>query len=119
MLVVRSRSRLMLVLGMALVLTTSAAWAFKDFVAPKAENADTYPSKDAHPMEKVTAAVDVYNTAPKDEIFGTHYVQEGILPVLLIITNNGDQPVSLSKLHIQMVTASRSKLDALEVDDVF
>ena len=58
-------------------------------------------------------------TPPKDEIFGTNYVQNGILPVLLIVTNSGDQPILMTKMHAQLVTASRSKLEALEVDDVF
>jgi hypothetical protein len=102
-----------------LATTSIAAWAFRDFVAPKPANANTYPSKDDHPNEKVAAAVDVYNMAPKDDIFSTHYVDEGILPVLLIITNGSDQPISLAKMHAQLVTASRSKLDGLEVDDVF
>ena len=38
---------------------------------------------------------------------------------MLVITNSGDQPVSLTQMHVQLVTASRSKLDALEADDVF
>ena len=85
---------------------------------PKAENANTYPSKDSHPSEKVTAAVDVYNTSPKDDIFGTRYLQEGILPVFLVITNEGDKPISVTKMSAQLVTASRAKLDGLGVDDV-
>ncbi len=40
-------------------------WAAKEFVMPHAENASTYPCKDAHPTEKVTMAVEVYNTPPK------------------------------------------------------
>ena len=52
------------------------------------------PRKDAHPNEKVTAAVDVYNAPPKADIFITHYSEEGILPVLLVITNDGDQPIT-------------------------
>jgi len=94
-------------------------WAAKEFVAPKAANANTYPSKDAHPNEKVTVAVDVYNTAPKDDIFITHYNEEGILPVLLIISNDGDQPITLKGMRAQLVTARRTKLEALDVDDVF
>lgn len=93
-------------------------WAFKDFVMPHAENASTYPSKDAHPSEKVTVAIDVYDSAPKDEAFSTHYVQQGILPVLLVITNDGDKPISVTKLHAQLVTANRSKLDGLGAEDV-
>jgi len=85
---------------------------------PRAENAATYPSHDAHTTEHITAAIDLYNTSPKDDIFGTHYVEEGILPVFLVITNDGDKPVSVTKMLAQLVTAGRTKLDALSVDDV-
>ncbi len=116
----RARSSGCLVLlTLAFALAGTSLWAFKEFVAPRPENANSYPSKDAHPNEKVTAAIDVYNTAPKDDIFGTHYVQEGILPVLLIITNSGDQPISMTKMNAELVTASHSKLEWLSVDDVF
>ena len=94
-------------------------WAAKDFVAPRPENANTYASKDAHPNEHVTAAVDVYNSPPKDDIFATHYSEESILPVLLIITNDGDQPITVNSMRAQLVTASRSKLEAMDIDDVF
>jgi len=85
---------------------------------PRAENAGTYPSRDSHPTEKITAAIELYNTAPKDEIFSTHYVQEGILPVFLVVTNDGDKPISLTQMRAQLVTAARAKLDGLSVDDV-
>jgi len=93
-------------------------WGFKDFVMPHAENAAAYPSKDAHPTEKVTAAIDVYDTSPKDDSFGTNYAQEGILPIFLVITNDGDKPISVTKMQAQLVTAGRAKLDNLSVDDV-
>ncbi len=108
---------LMLVVGFSLISTS--VWAFKEFVAPHPENANGYASKDSHPNEKVTAAIDLYNTAPKDDIFNTHYMQEGVLPVLLVITNSSDQPVSTKSMHAELVTASRSKLEALGVEDVF
>ena len=101
-----------------LTLAASPLLGFKDFIMPHAENAATYPSHDAHPDEKVTIAVDLYNTSPKDDIFNTRYVQEGILPVFLVITNNGNKPVSVTKMQAQLVTAGRTKLDALSVDDV-
>jgi hypothetical protein len=108
---------LLLVIGFSLIATS--VWAFKDFVAPRPENANSYPSKDAHPNEKVTAAIDLYNSAPKDDIFNTNYAEEGILPVLLIVTNSGDQPVLTKGMHAELVTGSRSKMEALSVDDVF
>jgi hypothetical protein len=106
-------------IGLAVVLSSLTVWASKDFVPPRPENANTYPSKDAHPNEKVTAAIDLYNTAPKDQIFGTPYNQEGILPVLLIVTNDGDQPISVKNMRAELVTAGRDKLEALDTDDVF
>ena len=106
------------VVVLGLSIGVSQLWAFKDFVMPKAENANTYPSKDAEPKEKITAAVDPYATAPKDEIFSTHYVQEGILPVFLIISNDGDKPISITKMSAELVTATRAKLEALTADDV-
>jgi len=109
----------LVVLTLAFVLATTSVWGFKEFVAPRPESADTYPSKDGHPNEKVTAAIDLYNSAPKDDIFGTDYAQEGILPVLLVITNGGGQPISTKDMHAELVTGSRSKLEALSVDDVF
>jgi hypothetical protein len=93
-------------------------WASKDFVMPKAENAATYPSKDSQSNEKITVAVDLYSTAPKDDIFNIHYVQEGILPVFLVITNDGDKPISVTKMQAELITASRSKLEAMTADDV-
>jgi hypothetical protein len=111
------RARLPLAVSV-LLFTVAQLWGFKDFVMPKAENAGTYPSKDSHPAEKITAAIDLYNAAPKDEIFSTHYVQEGILPVFLVITNDGDKPISVTKMHAQLVTATRAKLDGLSADDV-
>ena len=107
----RHRSLSLALLGS--LLAVAPLWAFKDFVMPHAENAATYPSKDAHTDEKVTIAIDLYNTAPKDDIFSTHYVQEGILPVFLVITNDGNKPISVTKLQAQLVTSNRSKLEGL------
>jgi hypothetical protein len=104
---------------LTVVLASAALWAAKDFVPPKPSSADVYATKDAHLNEHVTAAVDAYNTSPKDDIFLTHFSEEGILPVLLVITNNGDQPIAVNKMQAELVTAHRSKLEALEVDDVF
>jgi hypothetical protein len=103
---------------LTIVFSAAALWGAKDFVAPKASNASAYPCKDTHPTEHVTAAVDVYNSSPKADIFITHFSDEGILPVFLVITNDGDQPIVVKNMQAEMVTARRSKLEALDVDDV-
>jgi hypothetical protein len=105
--------------ALTVAFSSVALWAFKDFVPPHAENASTYPCKDTHPTEKVTMAVDVYNTSPKADIFITPYSQEGILPVFLVITNDGDQPITVKNMQAELVTAQRSKLESLTADDVF
>ena len=97
----------------SLLFGAAQLWGFKDFIMPKAENASTYPSKDSQPNEKITVAVDPYNSAPKDDIFNTHFMQEGILPVFLVITNDSDKPISLTKMNAQLITSNRAKLDAL------
>ena len=115
-----SRHRLlMLGIGLAVALCSLTLWAYKEFVPPHVENANTYPSKDAHANEHVTAAIDLYNAAPKDQIFVTPYMQDDILPVLLIISNDGDQPIALKEMRAELVTAGRAKLESLEADDVF
>ena len=114
-----SRSRAFLSIILIGLVSSVVLWASKEFVLPKADNANTYPSKDVHPNEKVTVAVDLYNTAPKNDIFITHYNEEGILPVLLIITNDGNQPVTLKDMRTQLVNARRAKMEGLDVDDVF
>jgi len=113
------RACLRLAVGLTVALCALTLWGFKDFVPPRAENANTYACKDAHPTEKVTAAIELYNTAPKDDIFITPYNQEGILPVFLIISNDGDQPITVNNMLAQLVTAGRAKLEALTTDDIF
>jgi hypothetical protein len=103
---------------LTIVFSSAALWGVKDFVAPKASSASAYACKDTHPTEHVAAAVDVYNTSPKADIFITHFSDEGILPVFLVITNDGDQPIALNNMQAEMVTARRIKLEALDVDDV-
>jgi len=112
------RVHLLLTLGVTVAFSSLTLWASKDFVPPRAENANTYAFKDAHTSEKVTAAIDLYNTSPKDNIFITPYHQEGILPVFLVITNDGDQPIAVNNMRAQLVTG-RAKMESLTTDDIF
>ena len=113
----RSITTLAVVLAIALGCIT--LWAAKEFVAPRPENASSYACKDAHPTEKVTAAIELYNSPPKSDIFITPYVQEGLLPVFLVITNDGDQPIALTSMRAELVTSGRAKLESLNNDDIF
>ena len=85
----------------------------------KFRKAATYPAHDAHANEKLTVAADPYNTAQKASIFRLKYLDKGILPVNIIITNEGGSPVSLSKMQVQFVVHERhAKLSPLDPDDI-
>jgi hypothetical protein len=113
------RTPTILAVVLAAALGSVTLWAAKEFVAPRPENANTYACKDSHPNEKVTAAIELYNSPPKSDIFVTPYVQEGLLPVFLVITNDGDQPIALTNMRAELVTAGRAKLESLNNDDIF
>jgi len=94
------------------------AIAAKEFVMPTAQPARTYPAHDDHPLEKVTVAVDPYDVEDKASIFSVNYRNNGYMPVFFVITNDGDQPVSLVDMKAQMNTKDRSKLFPASMDDL-
>ncbi len=85
---------------------------------PAARAARVYPAHDEHPLEKVTVAVDPYDTGDKAQIFNTDFRSYGFLPVFFIVTNDGDQPVSLAGMKAQLITVKRTKLSAASYDDL-
>jgi hypothetical protein len=93
--------------------------AAKDFVLPTPRPATTYPARDEHATEKVTVAVDPYDMADKASIFSVKYSDEGFMPIYVVITNDGDQPVALSGMKAQLVTVNRSKISPATVDDLY
>ena len=94
------------------------AIAAKEFVMPAAQPARTYPAHDDHPLEKVVVAVDPYDVEDKASIFSVNYRNCGYLPVFFVITNDGDQPVSLVGMKAQLNTKDRSKLLPSTTDDL-
>ena len=91
----------------------------KDFVKPVAKPAGTYPLHDQHSDEAVAVAVEPYDSAEKAQIFTVKWVEEGFLPIFLVVSNDGDQPVSLSALKAQLITARREKLSAATNDELY
>jgi hypothetical protein len=102
-----------------LVLTVNFCAAAKDFAMPKAQPAKSYPAHDAHSTELVTVALDPYDMADKADIFSIHYSEEGLLPIFLVITNDGEQPIALSGMKAQLVTVNRTKMSPATVDDIY
>jgi hypothetical protein len=102
-----------------LLLCSIVCLAGKHFVMPAAQPAKTYPAHDEHPAEAVTLALDPYDMADKASIFSIHYSDVGLMPIFVVITNDGDQPVALSGMKAQLVTVNRTKIPPATEDDIY
>ena len=102
-----------------MLLSPAVCMAAKHFVMPTAQAAKTYPARDEHPSERITLALDPYDMADKASIFSAHYDEAGFVPVFVIITNDGDQPVTLAGMKAQLVTANRVKIPPATEDDIY
>src|SRR6266852_6253778 len=106
-------------LALALVLAVPLlCLAAKEFSMPKTQPAFSYPAHDHHAKENVTVGLDPYDTSAKANIFVVNYRDHDLLPVLLVITNDSDQPIELSEMDAQLVTADRTKLSAATEEDI-
>jgi hypothetical protein len=114
----RVRSTLtLLVVGMA-VTGLAVTAAASNHTAPPVQPATTYPAVEVHEKEHVAIAVEPYDTKEKESIFRVDYLAHGVMPVRLIITNNGDKPISLRDARILFYTAGGDKINAAEPEDV-
>ena len=93
--------------------------ASKNFVKPVAKTAINYPAHDFHREEKVAIAADPYDTPEKAKIFSINFAQYGYLPIYFVVTNDGDQPVSIANMDITLMTANHSKLTPITLDDLY
>jgi hypothetical protein len=116
---VDSRSRLIAILFACVVFLSIFCLAAKEFVKPAPQPAKTYPAHDSHPTEAITVAIDPYDVPDKAQIFSVKYQEEGFLPVFLIVSNDGDQPISLTGMKPQLVTVNRTMLSAATTDDLY
>jgi len=55
----------------------------------------------------------------KTNIFTVHYGEAGFMPIFVVITNDGDQPVSLAGATPQLVTHDRTKIPPASEDDIY
>ena len=101
-----------------LVIGTAIAAGASNHAAPAVQPATTYPAVEVHDKEHVAVAVEPYDTKEKESIFRVDYLGHGIMPVRLIITNNGDKPISLKDARILFYTAGGDRINAAEPEDV-
>jgi len=106
-------------IGLLLVVAAPAlVFGAKEFSMPKVQPAFSYPAHDHHANESVTVALDPYDTATKANIFVVNYREHELLPVLLIITNDSDEPIQLADMKAELVTADHAKLTPDNEDDI-
>jgi nicotinamidase-related amidase len=99
--------------------TLATTVAAKDFVKPAPRPAKTYAAHDDHSNEKVAIAADPYDAGDKAKIFSVNFNQHGFLPVFFIVTNDGDQPISIADMEVTFTTANRSKLTPSSPEDIY
>lgn len=93
--------------------------ADKNFVKPVARTAINYPAHDFHRDSQVSIAADPYDTPEKAKIFSVNFAAHGFLPVFFVVSNDGDQPVSIANMGITLITANHSKLTPVPPDDLY
>lgn len=91
----------------------------KSFVKPVAKTAINYPAHDFHRDEKVAIAADPYDNAEKAKIFSINFAEHGFLPIFFVVTNDGDQPVTIANMQVKLITEHNSKLTPIEADDLY
>lgn len=111
----RSQALPALVLA-ALVMPLVAIAAKRE--APQVQAASAYPAKETHEKEHVTIAADPFDTRAKGEFFRNDYAGHSILPVRLVIQNDGDAPLDLNQARIQFIAADGTKLPAATPEEL-
>lgn len=100
-----------------LVCLTLPVWA-KDHTPPPVQPATSFAAVEVHDQEKIAIAAEPYDTAQKGALFRVDYLRHGVLPIRLIVTNNGDKPISMRDARILFQTRSGERLQAAEPEDV-
>jgi hypothetical protein len=108
-------SLLLLVLGLSLAIY---AGDYKPPDLPQAFNAKTYPLHESHDNERVAIALDPYFAPDKADLLHVPYRKHDLLPVRLIITNDGNDPVSLKDLKIEFITSHNEKQEPATSEDI-
>ena len=102
-----------------LVVSSVVCLAGKHFVMPAAQPAKNYPAHDEHTSESVTLGLDPYDFPDKASIFSIHYSDVGLMPIFVVMTNDGDQTVALSGMKAELVTVNRTKIPPATQDDIY
>jgi hypothetical protein len=101
-----------------LIIASGLQAAASDHTPPAVQPATSFAAVEVHDKEKVAIAAEPYDTKQKESIFRVDYLGHGVMPVRLIVTNNGDRPISLRDARILFLTAAGETIQAAEPEDV-
>ena len=89
-----------------------------DHTPPAVQPATAFAAIEVHADEKVAIAAEPYDTREKISLFRVDYLSHGVMPIRLIVTNNGKRPINLRDARILFVTATGERIQAAEPEDV-
>ncbi|HTY84295.1 MAG TPA: hypothetical protein VMB19_08750 [Silvibacterium sp.] len=107
------------ILALGVAVSVPAASASKNFEKPVARTAINYPAHDFHRDVKLSFAADPYDVPEKAKIFSVDFAGHGFLPVFLVVTNDGDRPISIANMEITLITQNHSKLTPAAPEDIY
>ena len=104
----------------SLLLTATLAFAAlpSDHTPPAVQPATDFAAVEVHSDEKLAIAAEPYDTKEKMTLFRVYYISHGVLPVRLIVTNNGDKPISLRDARILFIPSTGDRIQAADPEDV-
>lgn len=111
------RSTRELFTALLFIICSAQMIAAADKAPPPAQPATTYADADTHKEEHVSIAAEPFDLN-KASFFHVNYPAWGIMPIRLIVTNDGDKPISLSQARIDFITKEGDKIPAAQVQDV-
>jgi hypothetical protein len=77
-----------------------------------------YPANDTHPGERLTIAADPCDDPKLCSFFRLPYIQHGLLPIRVILTNDGDRALQLDDARFQFISAAGDTLPAATEDEI-
>jgi hypothetical protein len=89
-----------------------------DHTPPPVQPATDFSAVEVHADERLAIAAEPYDTHDKTAIFRVDYLSHGVMPVRLIVTNNGDRSISLKEARILFVTSQGDRIQAADPEDV-
>ena len=106
---------------LVILATCIAAWTAsfaRDFAMPTLVPATAMAARDVHAQEKLAFAADPYDTERKASIFQAALLEHGVLAILIVFTNDGEERVNLANARFQLITRDRAKAEPYSMDDL-